>query len=71
MKHQLKINDTVQLNGIVESKLRIVGIAYDFVSEFGQIIVDRNLPVISQTQGQLHGVGFELIVGGDSKGTYT
>ena len=56
MKHQLKINDTVQLNGIVESKLRIVGIAYDFVSEFGQIIVDRNLPVISQTQGQLHGV---------------
>jgi putative ABC transport system permease protein len=43
MKHRLTIGDTIHLNGILDSPLHVVGIAYDFVSEFGQIIADHAL----------------------------
>lgn len=54
MKHQLKVGDKLFLNGILASNVRIVGISYDFVSEFGQIIADNQLPHL-QTE-QLHGI---------------
>ena len=54
MKHQLKVGDKLFLNGILASNVRIVGISYDFVSEFGQIIADNQLPHLQPEQ--LHGI---------------
>tara|TARA_B100001121_G_scaffold95670_1_gene84613 strand:+ start:18780 stop:21227 length:2448 start_codon:yes stop_codon:yes gene_type:complete len=59
IKHQLQLGEYIQLNGIVKNKLRIIGIAYDFVSEFGQIIADNNLIRSSQSKSLLHGVAIK------------
>jgi len=55
----LQLGEYIQLNGIVKNKLRIIGIAYDFVSEFGQIIADNNLIRSSQSKSLLHGVAIK------------
>ena len=57
MKHQLKVGDNLSLNGILSTNVRISGIAYDFVSEFGQIIADNQLPHFQNKQ--LHGIAIK------------
>ncbi|MEK9726786.1 MAG: FtsX-like permease family protein [Candidatus Margulisiibacteriota bacterium] len=58
-KHGVKIGDTLQLNGILSMPIRVAGITYDFVSEFGQITANQDLYLQDHNQVLLHGIAIK------------
>ena len=58
-KHNVKLGDTLQLNGILSRPIRVSGITYDFVSEFGQITANNNLYLQNNDQILLHGIAIK------------
>ncbi len=59
LKHSLNLGDTIYLNGIVDGPLRIAGINYDFVSEFGQITANNALYLANYPEMDLHGIAIK------------
>ncbi|MGC6366699.1 MAG: ABC transporter permease [Candidatus Marinamargulisbacteria bacterium] len=55
-KHNLNLGDTVELNGITKGPVRVAGIVFDFVSEFGQLMTNINQMANANDTIQLHGI---------------
>ena len=58
-KHNVKLGDTLTFNGILSMPVRVAGITYDFVSEFGQITANNDLYLKSNNKINLHGIAIK------------
>ncbi len=65
LKHQLTIGDTFEINGIIRQPLRVAGITYDFVSEFGQITANNALYLNDHDHIMLHGIAVKAPPGAE------
>ena len=59
LKHNLELGDTFNLNGIITQPVRVAGITYDFVSEFGQITANNALYLNDNDKITLHGIAVQ------------
>ncbi len=58
-KHKVRLGDELILNGILSTPVRVAGITYDFVSEFGQITANNQLFLQTNQKMNLHGIAIK------------